>query len=270
MTARFLLLAALAVAVLQAAPKRTILAVFAHPDDEIGVGPVLARYADEGHEVYLATITSGQRGAGNTDIPAGEQLGRARESEVRCSARKLGIHEPFLLGFEDGNTANRAAMEPITKRLAEIINKVKPDIMITFDPGGSTGHPDHRTASNVATEAFQRHRRLTHPPSKLYYVVLPESLMPDPIPPGLHPRTSPVHDSFITTVIDGSKYAERTFEAMQCHQTQWAPLDRMKRMFDARIKLLGGKIYLRLALSTINATSAREDNLLAGLPAPAN
>ncbi len=80
-----------------AARAGTILAVFAHPDDEISVGAVLAKYAAEGHDVYLVTATSGQAGAGNTDIPAGPRLGAAREKEVRCSAGKLGIHEPILI-----------------------------------------------------------------------------------------------------------------------------------------------------------------------------
>ncbi len=266
MTTRLLLLFALAVAILPGAPKRTILAVFAHPDDEMTVGTVLAQYADEGHDVYLTVITSGQQGVGNTDIPAGEQLGKAREAEARCSAQKLGIHEPFLLGFEDGDIANRTDIGPITERLVEIINEVKPDVMITFDAGGITGHPDHRIAGAVATEAFLRQRRLTHLPSKLYYVAIPESALPDPPPPGFGSQSSPIHDSFITTVIDGSKYADQVFEAMQCHQTQWAPIERMKGMFDAWNKMLGGKTYLRLALSRDGAPAAQEDDLLTGLP----
>ena len=56
--------------------KQTILAVLAHPDDESAVGPVLAKYAEAGHDVYLALLTSGQAGGRGTDIPTGPELGR--------------------------------------------------------------------------------------------------------------------------------------------------------------------------------------------------
>jgi LmbE family N-acetylglucosaminyl deacetylase len=266
MTTRLLLILSLAAAILPGADNQTILAVFAHPDDEITVGAVLARYADEGHDVYLATITSGQQGVGNTDIPAGDELGKAREAEARCSAQKLGIHEPFLLGFQDGNIASRRVIGPITERVLEVINEVKPDIIITFDGGGITGHPDHRIAGAVTTEAFLRQKRLTHLPAKLYYVAIPESALPDPLPRGFDSQTSPIHDSFITTAIDSAKYGDQVFEAMQCHQTQWAPIERMKGMFDAWNGMLGGKTYLRLALTPGGASAEQEDDILAGLP----
>ena len=66
------------VGILPGAPKRTVLAVFAHPDDESVVALLLAKYANEGHDVYLAVITSGQIGNANTDIPKGEAGRRAR------------------------------------------------------------------------------------------------------------------------------------------------------------------------------------------------
>ncbi|MCB1019906.1 MAG: PIG-L family deacetylase, partial [Acidobacteria bacterium] len=136
-------LAALAASA-QAQDRATILAVFAHPDDETTVAPALAKYAAEGHDVYLATITSGQAGNANTDIPKGPKLGEAREAESRCSAAALGIHEPFLLGFQDGATTPADTQNAIAARLTEIFEQVRPDIVITWGPDGLTGHPDHR------------------------------------------------------------------------------------------------------------------------------
>ena len=266
MIRRLTLIALAASLLLSAADKHTILAVFAHPDDEVAIGPILAKYAAEGHDVYLVTVNSGQGGASNTDIPAGEQLGAAREKEVRCSADKLGIHEPFLLGFWDGEISNRAAMMPMRDRLREIVNQVKPDVMITFGPDGATGHPDHRTVGNVATEVFQWRSTLEHKPKKLYYIVIPESVFArNPREVHLHPGSAAVSDVFITTEIDGSAYLDQWFKAVQCHVTQWAPMERMRQMLGRRREILGGVTYLRLALSEKPIPTEREKDVFEGI-----
>ena len=249
-----------------AARAGTILAVFAHPDDEISVGAVLAKYAAEGHDVYLVTATSGQAGAGNTNIPAGPRLGAEREKEVRCSAGKLGIHEPILIQLQDGDIAKRPAMEKLRGRLREIIDEVKPDVMVTWGPDGLTGHADHRIVSNVASEVFLGQGPQKHKVRKLYHVAFPESVRPsDPGAAGMHPRLAAVSDEFVTTVIDAGAYGEQVFEAMKYHVTQWAPLERMKSMYEARRKALGGKTYLRLAGSLSPRKEQRETDLLDGL-----
>src|SRR6476661_2983500 len=75
---------------------RTLLAVFAHPDDETLVAPVLSRYAREGAHVVLVIATDGRRGAADwTGVPAGDSLATVRASEARCSARALGIEPPI-------------------------------------------------------------------------------------------------------------------------------------------------------------------------------
>ncbi|MBI2536668.1 MAG: PIG-L family deacetylase [Gemmatimonadetes bacterium] len=57
--------------------KYTLVAVFAHPDDERIVGPLLARYAREGHEVYLVIATDGRKGVReHAGVPAGDSCGR--------------------------------------------------------------------------------------------------------------------------------------------------------------------------------------------------
>jgi len=85
----------------QVAP-RTLVAVWAHADDEVPVGPILARYAREGAQVYMIIATDGAQGASNTMIPRGPELARVRADEARCSAQALGAHSPIFLGFPDG------------------------------------------------------------------------------------------------------------------------------------------------------------------------
>jgi len=263
MLVRLIMLTAATAFLLLPAEKMTVLAVFAHPDDEIAVAPLLAKYAAEGNDVYLATITSGQVGGNNTDIPEGAELGAAREKELACSAKRLGIHKPFALGFQDGNTASREALGPIVERVREVINKVKPDVVVTWGPDGMSGHPDHRIASAVTTEVFLRRELLEDPPAKLYYVEIPASSLPeDASAVGLPRMPGAVSDEFLTTVVDADEYLDQTFAAMQCHVTQWAPVERMRKMFEMRKKLMGGKIYLRRVWP---ASGDKEADILAGL-----
>jgi LmbE family N-acetylglucosaminyl deacetylase len=244
------------------AEKRSILAVFAHPDDEIAIGPLLAKYAAEGHDVHLAILTSGQRGVSNTDIPAGDQLGAAREEEARCSASALGIKPPHLLGYEDAGIATRPAVAGIVKDLRRIVDETKPDVMITWGPDGLTGHPDHRMASALATEVFQRRSWFLKPPAKLYYVALSESLL-EGATAAESAALGAVADAYITTAVDGRKHNEAVFRAIQCHLTQWGPLEEIQQRYAAfqqgksndpmMHSVFGKPVTLRLALSVSEA-----------------
>src|SRR5262245_18971087 len=80
---------------------KTLVAVFAHADDEGSAAPLLARYAREGVQVYLIIATDGSQGASHTTIPPGPELARLRSEEARCATDALGIHPPILLGFPD-------------------------------------------------------------------------------------------------------------------------------------------------------------------------
>jgi hypothetical protein len=85
---------------------RTLVAVFAHADDEGPAAPVLARYAREGAHVYLVVATDGAQGGAHTSIPRGAELARVRSEEARCATDALGMHPPILLGFPDAQLGN--------------------------------------------------------------------------------------------------------------------------------------------------------------------
>lgn len=250
---------------MQAAEKHAVLAVFAHPDDETSVGALLAKLADEGHSVYLVSITSGQKGVtAHAGIPAGEKLGAAREEELRCAAKALGIHEPFLLGFEDQGISSPAAKAKVAGRLREIISQVKPDVIVTWGPDGVTGHPDHRAASNITTEVFQQRSLLKHRPRKLYYVVVPESRLHGLAPPFDERPPRAVSDLFITTQIDCRPFQSNLKASVACHKTQWTP-EMMEALLTLNAGTLDGRVFLRLALSDVSAETAKETSLFDGL-----
>jgi len=222
------------------------LAVFAHPDDESTVGNALAKFAAEGHDVYLVTLTSGQAGNANTDIPKGPKLGAAREAEARCAAKALGIHEPFLPGFQDGDISSHGTLNRIAETLREIFEEVRPDVVITWGPDGLTGHPDHRVASNVTTEIFQQASSLEAAPKKLYYVAWPAKLMQERAPETFA-RMLTVDERHITDRIDAADYIDPLAASIRCHETQWD-----QAMMEQNIALardaFEGRVFLRLAL----------------------
>src|SRR5437762_12965356 len=91
--------------------RRPILAVFAHPDDERVIGPLLSKLAREGRETHLVIATDGSKGVRDfAHIPAGPQLAAARTKEAQCAANRLGVRQLHLLGLPDGGLASFNAL----------------------------------------------------------------------------------------------------------------------------------------------------------------
>lgn len=245
------------------------MAVLAHPDDETVLGPLLARYASQGHQAWVVSVTSGQIGVTpNTTLPAGPELGRAREEELRRACGLLGIHPPLLLGFEDGGIHTHRVQEEIAERLRHLFAELRPDVVLTWGPEGASGHPDHRALSAITTQVFQTRPAGRHSARKLYYIAYPESLFRPPVDhnPALEKllralTSRPVFDDFISTAVDCRDYTRHAAEALRCHRTQWddALMDAWTYFLT---QVLGGHIYLRLALPP---AIHKEDDILAGL-----
>src|SRR3954469_8436931 len=158
------------------------MAVLAHPDDEVlGMGGVLAKYAQEGVETYVLTATRGQRGRffDNSNRPDDDEVGRVREEELRCAARELGVRELTLLDYRDGDL-DRADPRQAIEVIATHLRRIRPHVVLTFDQFGAYGHPDHIAICQFATAAtgvaadpafVDEHRAAPHRADKLYYMV---------------------------------------------------------------------------------------------------
>src|SRR5450755_2736203 len=177
---RLILLLALA-ATVSAQQRPKLLAVFAHPDDESTVGPMLAHYAAK-TDVYLAIATNGdkrvQKFAG---IPAGPPLAEARAKEAACACEKLGIKPPILLGFPDGELGTRSILNKLAPELEKLIRDTRPDAIVTWGPDGGYGHPDHRLVSAVVSQVVAEGGVTP----LLYYVALAKSRMTPELAKGL-------------------------------------------------------------------------------------
>ena len=247
------LLAPLALA--QPAAPRTLVAVFAHADDEGIVGPVLARYAREGAQVYVVVATDGAQGGAHTDIPRGPELARVRGDELRCASQALGIREPVMLDFPDAKLGDYAAdpslLYRLTQRIADELQRLRPDAIVTFGPDGATGHPDHRLVGDIVTQLV----RAGAPgvPERLFYAWIPvegmQAMSPRGAPPMLVPQAK--YLSMRVSVVPADLDAAR--RAMACHRTQYSA-EVVARIVPLQERTWNGAVSLAPAFSTAPGT----------------
>jgi N-acetyl-1-D-myo-inositol-2-amino-2-deoxy-alpha-D-glucopyranoside deacetylase len=154
---------------------RRLLLVHAHPDDEsITTGGTMARYAAEGAEVVLVTCTLGEEGEiippelAQLGSGAGDQLGGYRCGELAGACRALGVTEQRFLGgigrWRDSGMAGTPSVEhprafasgsldDQAMQLREILDEVRPEVLVTYNSFGGYGHPDHIRAHEVTMAA---------------------------------------------------------------------------------------------------------------------
>lgn len=152
-----------------------LLCVIAHPDDEVFIaGGTLARWAAEGCETMVLSATRGEAGQiydGSAATRA--TLGAVRERELRASCARLGVRRVECLGYPDGGL-ERVDEEVLTRDVAERIEEVQPDVVLTFGPDGATGHPDHIAISAATTRACQQIAREGGRAPRLSYAAFPQ------------------------------------------------------------------------------------------------
>lgn len=132
----------------------TVLGVWAHPDDEAFLSSALMATARQrGERVVVATATLGEQGVQNPDRWPPERLAAIREQELRDSLAVVGVGEHRLLGHRDG-TLEEVRRQVGVAQVADLIDEVRPDTIVTFGPEGMTGHSDHRTVSEWVSAAW--------------------------------------------------------------------------------------------------------------------
>ena len=210
-------------------PDRTgqrLLLVHAHPDDEtINNGATMARYRAEGAAVMLVTCTLGEMGEilvpelAGLAAERGDQLGGYRMWELGRALAALGVTDHHYLGgpgrWRDsgmmGTEANAdprafwklgpepAAFEEAVQTLVGVVGSVRPQVVVTYDPDGGYGHPDHIMAHRVAMAAVAAASDIWSA-AKVYWTV------------GGHADS--------TTSVDASSHLDAKRAAMRAHATQ--------------------------------------------------
>ncbi|MGY1578315.1 N-acetyl-1-D-myo-inositol-2-amino-2-deoxy-alpha-D-glucopyranoside deacetylase [Streptomyces sp. MN13] len=235
-------------------PSRRLLLVHAHPDDEsINNGATMARYAAEGAHVTLVTCTLGERGEVIPPALAhltGAALGAHRLRELAAAMAELGVTDFRRLGG-DGRYADsgmmgipdnddpacfwQADVDEAAGHLLKVIQEVRPQVLVTYDPHGGYGHPDHIQAHRVAMRAVELADEAGCAPAKVYWNRAPRTVgeaafarLREALPglsfaeagvledvPGV------VDDERVTTEIDGGDtHAAAKAAAMAAHATQ--------------------------------------------------
>jgi N-acetyl-1-D-myo-inositol-2-amino-2-deoxy-alpha-D-glucopyranoside deacetylase len=225
----------------------TLMAVHAHPDDEVtSTGGVLARYAAEGVTTVVVTCTDGRCGDGVNGAKPGEPghdpeavvAARRAELEESCGILKvthletLGYHDSGMMGWDTNEAPGAFWGTPVdeaAERVAALIRKYRPDVVVTYDDNGGYGHPDHIQAHRVTMAAVE----LADSPAKVYWSVVPRSAMRDMIErmkaAGMMPEGSPDFDDLppmgwpdeeITTQVDTASVIDQKFDALAAHGSQ--------------------------------------------------
>ena len=202
---------------------RSVVAIFAHPDDERVIGPLLSRLAREGRETHLVIATDGSKGIRDfARIPAGAALAAARVKEATCAANRLGVRQLHLLGLADGGLASFDALGKLRSALVGIIDSLRPAAIITFGPEGGTGHPDHRLVGNVVTQLVQADTRFAN--VDLLYASLPTERLRTA--PPARPTVNGMAEALLTVRVP---FEERDLvagrEEFACHRTQYTPAE---------------------------------------------
>jgi LmbE family N-acetylglucosaminyl deacetylase len=262
-----------------------LLCVLAHPDDEsMGTGGLLARYAAEGVATYLVCATRGERGwFGAPDAyPGPSVLGRAREAELRAAAATLGLREVTFMGYLDGELDHADAAEA-TAQIVAALRRIRPQVVVTFDPAGVYGHPDHIAISQLTTGAVVAAADPSyaaaadapaHRVAKLYYLAPDQDVMAAfsaafgelGMEVDGQTRSTPGWPAWaITTRIDAHAHWRTVWSAVACHRSQLPEYERLAGLPDELHARLWGMQTLYRALSLVNGGRAAEGDLFAGL-----
>jgi mycothiol S-conjugate amidase len=179
------------------AKRLTLVGVFAHPDDEsFGSGGTLARYAAEGKDVHVIIATDGIAGSVEdaTKLVSHETLAQVRSTELSNAAVALGVTTIWSLPYRDSGMRRTEAnehpdaliqqpIEKLTQEIVSYIERLQPDVILTHDPFGGYGHPDHVRCCEAVTAAFHIVRsragrnKLDHLPQKLYYTAFDKRII---------------------------------------------------------------------------------------------
>jgi LmbE family N-acetylglucosaminyl deacetylase len=110
---------------------RTVLAVYAHPDDpEVACGGSLAQWVDRGAEAHVVIVNRGDKGSSSADADP-DELATERAAEVAAASGVLGLASFNLLGRPDGESENDPELRAV---LVEVVRRLRPDTVVCPDP----------------------------------------------------------------------------------------------------------------------------------------
>ena len=280
-----------------------LLASFAHPDDEAFTSSgILAQQTARGVDVRLLCATRGEAGdIRSPDIATRGTLGGIRHDELRASCQTLGLREPLVLGYRDSGWGDdpvqyhpeafvQAPEHEVVGRIVKEMRRFRPQVVLTFEPGGLSGHKDHIAISRHTTTAYQRagdpeafpehlrHGLQPYAPQRLFYTTRPQGYrieralklrqagIDTPLPPPDMQQLGVPLDA-IHLILDVSAHVDTKIASMRCHRSQISPeWERLYTSHPAVTELLGTEYFIR-AHPPVPSGSVIASDLFAGLAA---
>jgi LmbE family N-acetylglucosaminyl deacetylase len=208
--------------------QRTLLFIYAHPDDESfwGVGAA-ARYRGDGVRVVLVMATRGERGTcGTPPLCTIAELPQVRERELREAARIAGIDHVEFLDYEDQKLTDAPA-DAVRRTLVTLVRRERPSVVGTFDPDGGNRHPDHMAISRFTAEAVG-----AAADPRWYADVgaaheVPRVIWTPPVRPWETVRSDLEAQPGVDYVLDTSREWRVRADALAAHRTQREGIDKL-------------------------------------------
>ena len=251
----------------------------------------------------MALISATRGEAGEIQRPGtatAETLPQVRQQELFCSAAELGVAEAIILNYRDSgmggspdNEHPRALInipdEVVVARLVGLIRRLRPQVVLTFEPYGGYGHPDHVAIHRHTVAAFHAagdpdrfpDQGKLWQPDRLFFPLIPSMLFRE-IKARVAARGGNVdgYDEIVEgrrqsdlwqgdrihAIVDISDHIEQKWSAWHCHQTQFGPNSRFRRLPDAEMKEILSQEYFTLAYPA--APASLTDRPLADLFQP--
>jgi LmbE family N-acetylglucosaminyl deacetylase len=251
----------------------TLMAVHAHPDDEAtGTGGVLAKAAAEGIRTVLVTCTDGRCGDGPDGAKPGDpghdpaKVIELRQQELEHSCQLLNVSHLELLGYGDSGMMDWPTIDapdsfwstPVDEaaaRLAELMRRYQPDVVVTYDENGFYGHPDHIQAHRITMAAVAQ----TGIPAKVYWTTVPKSAFEefgrimrevgaDWDEPGEDQQVPDIGlpDDEITTWVDTSAFGAQKYAALEAHASQQENIFFLRLGVERFTELMGKETFVRV------------------------
>lgn len=206
--------------------QRTLLLSLAHPDDEtFYAAGTIARCAAAGVRIVVVCATRGERGSrGQPELCTIEELPAVRERELHAAASILGIEHVHLLDYEDQLLVQAKPAE-IRHKLVSLYRQYRPNVLVTFDPNGGSGHSDHvamsRFSMDAALAAADPRFETEYPAAAITRVVWTPPSQPWAL--GSDPGRLPGIDFLVDTA--GAR--ERKIAALEAYRTQQPGIGRV-------------------------------------------
>lgn len=248
---------------------KKMLLVFAHPDDEsLAVGGTVAKYVRVGWQADLICATRGEA-AGEPGAHLAN-LGDIRTRELTRAGQILGISSITFLDYPDGKLFNLHPGE-LEDKIAQVIQELQPDIVITFDTTGITNDPDHIKVCFATTFAFQKYAKDRQEENekrkdpKLYYVCIPKTLVEYLQRKKLLPALSfdkpwrGTDDRRITAVIDIKRFGSAKKKALFAHVSQRGNVERFLSL--PKQPLLAQEYFILRMVGAVEAFMGKNDQV---------